>query len=316
MSLKRNRAQFEKLKELVILEEFKNKVQTDIKAYLDEQKVNELEKAAVLADDFALTHKHKFSPHFQNRSPKTNRKYFSQNSNWQLGNKVSSTGLKGNSNFRSDNPRQKSDEQKGNQKISSIKCAQCGRKGHISSDCFQIVGYPDWHSLGKRTDKPSKGNPVGLIGLKSGLSVDQLGCNEKYQPFISKGLVSLNGKNSKEITILRDTGATQSILLENVLPISKDSDTGAKVLISGVELGTVEIPLHKIELDSDLVKGEVIVGVRHSLPVPGISLILGNDLAGEKVTKEPHVIDKPTTHKKTEQLVEEFPEIFPSCVVT
>ena len=39
-------------------------------------------------------------------------------------------------------------------------------------------------------------------------------------------------------------------------------------------------------------------------------------MAGEKVTKEPHVIDKPTTHEKTEQLVEEFPEIFPSCVVT
>ena len=167
---------FEKLKELVILEEFKNTVQTDIETYLYEQKVNELEKAAVLADDFALTHKHKFSPHFQNRSPKTNRKYFSQNSNWQLGNKVSSTGLKGNSDFRSDNQRQKSDEQKGNQKIPSIKCAQCGRKGHISSDCFQIVGYPDWHPLGKRTDKPNKGNPVGLIGLKSGLSVDQLGC--------------------------------------------------------------------------------------------------------------------------------------------
>ena len=92
-----------------------------------------------------------------------------------------------------------------------------------------------------------------------------------------------------------------------MLPISKDSDTGAKVLISGVELGTAEIPLHKTELDSDLVKGEAIVGVRHPLSVPGISLILGNDFAGEKVTEEAHAIDKPTTHEKTEQLVEEFP---------
>ena len=42
---------------MVLLEEFKDKVQPDIRSHLDEQKVEELEKAAIMADDYALTHK-------------------------------------------------------------------------------------------------------------------------------------------------------------------------------------------------------------------------------------------------------------------
>ena len=37
--------------------EFKDKVRPDIRSHLDQQKVEELEKAAVMADDYALTHK-------------------------------------------------------------------------------------------------------------------------------------------------------------------------------------------------------------------------------------------------------------------
>ena len=50
---------FEKLKQMVLLEEFKDKVRPDIRSHLhvDEQNVEELEKAAVMAYDYALTHK-------------------------------------------------------------------------------------------------------------------------------------------------------------------------------------------------------------------------------------------------------------------
>ena len=49
----------QKLKQMVLLEEFKDKVRPDIKSQLDEQKVGleKLSKAAVMADDYALTHK-------------------------------------------------------------------------------------------------------------------------------------------------------------------------------------------------------------------------------------------------------------------
>ena len=42
---------------MVLLEEFKDKVRPDIRSHLDEQKVEKLEKAAVMANDYALTHK-------------------------------------------------------------------------------------------------------------------------------------------------------------------------------------------------------------------------------------------------------------------
>ena len=47
---------FEKLKQLILLEEFKSYVPVKVKTYLEEQKVNELQRAATLADDCKLTH--------------------------------------------------------------------------------------------------------------------------------------------------------------------------------------------------------------------------------------------------------------------
>jgi len=51
----------------------------------------------------------------------------------------------------------------------------------------------------------------------------------------------------------------------------------------------VGVPLHAIHLDSDLVKGRVVVGVRSQFPIEGVSFILGNDLAGGKVLVNPEV---------------------------
>lgn len=58
---------------------------------------------------------------------------------------------------------------------------------------------------------------------------------------------------------------------------------GRSVLIQSVELGVINVPLHIMCLKSDLITGPVTVGVRPTLPVPGVSLLLGNDLAGGKV---------------------------------
>ena len=39
------------------------------------------------------------------------------------------------------------------------------------------------------------------------------------------------------------------------------------------------VPLHKMQLVSELVKGEVTIAVRPQLPMDGVDVILGNDLA-------------------------------------
>ena len=56
--------------------------------------------------------------------------------------------------------------------------------------------------------------------------------------------------------------------------------------------------------------------MRPSLPVEGISLILGNDKADERVMVNPRVVEKPRDDEKTERLAEKFPGIFPASVVT
>ena len=58
---------FDSIHELMLLEEFKNHVCEQTVVYLNEQKVSTLQQAAILADEFALTHKSTFVRH--NSSP-------------------------------------------------------------------------------------------------------------------------------------------------------------------------------------------------------------------------------------------------------
>lgn len=56
---------------------------------------------------------------------------------------------------------------------------------------------------------------------------------EAYAPFIREGSVSLVGSDVKvTVTILRDTGAFDSFILDNVFPLSGETDTGDSRCIS------------------------------------------------------------------------------------
>ena len=115
---------------------------------------------------------------------------------------------------------------------------------------------------------------------------------------------------------MRDTGATQSLLLGGVLPLSVSTFTGESIIAQGTEGGCVNIPVHKVKLVSDLVTGSVVVCTRPTLPIKRVSLLLGNDLAGGKVIADPKVTSKLITLVSTEKLEEAIPGIFRSCVVT
>ena len=131
---------------------------------------------------------------------------------------------------------------------------------------------------------------------------------------MSEGFVSLIGDDASPIPvkILMDTGASQSLLLEGILPLSDRSFSGDSVLLQGIELGFVSVPLHNICLKSDLVTGPVLVGVRHELPFTGVTLLLGNDLAGDKVRADPIVCEVPLD----EEAIPVNPCTFPVCAVT
>ena len=64
-------------------------------------------------------------------------------------------------------------------------------------------------------------------------------------------------------------------MLDSVLPLAGNSFTGANVLISGVEMGVLEVPFHEMNIKSSLINGDIVIGMRPSLPVEGIEMNLG-----------------------------------------
>ena len=122
----------------------------------------------------------------------------------------------------------------------------------------------------RKREKQEGLKPTGLTSLKStpqSCVKDQNPVEAKvpetdsvieiYEPFFSDGFLSLNGDfaQSIPISILRDTGASQSLILADTLPFFEKISSGTSVLIQGVEYRFVNVSLHNIYLSSDLVNG-------------------------------------------------------------
>ena len=227
----------------------------------------------------------------------------------------------GNSNQNAPKPKPPG-EKKGHNPLSQPICNYCKQSGHIVSDC---------PVLKRKREKQEGLKPTGLTSLKltpQSCVKDQTPVQAKvpetdsvmeiYEPFLSDGFVSLNSDfaQSTPITILRDTGASQSLILADTLPFSEKTSSGTSVLIQGVECGFVNVPLHNIYLSSDLVRGPVAVGIRQTLPFKGVHLLLGNDLAGDKVVVNPLVTDTPCMDQSPDPIEQELPDLYPSCAVT
>jgi len=82
------------------------------------------------------------------------------------------------------------------------------------------------------------------------------------------------------ITILRDTAASQSFILSDLLPFSKESAMDSGVLVQGFGMHYLEVPLHTVHLKSELVNGPVIVGVCPCFPMEGVSFWVMTWLGG------------------------------------
>ena len=73
---------YDNLRQLILLEEFKNSVYPGVKTYINEQKADTLDKAARMADDYTLLHKLSFNKSSQQTSYK--KPFYSTTSNKPL----------------------------------------------------------------------------------------------------------------------------------------------------------------------------------------------------------------------------------------
>ena len=58
------------------------------------------------------------------------------------------------------------------------------------------------------------------------------------------------------------------------------------------------------------------VGIRQTLPFKGVHLLLGNDLAEDKVVINPLVTDMPCLDQSPDPIEQELLDLYPSCAVT
>ncbi|XP_034096305.1 uncharacterized protein LOC117562564 [Gymnodraco acuticeps] len=255
----------EDLKTLVLMEEFKNCLPYTVATYLNEQKPVKLFDAAVLADEYVLTHK----------------TVYSERTRAQAGfvdNNIRETPVVTKVPWQSSRPRV-AEEKPGEVNWGSTDrpvCHYCKKIGHIVANCYFL------------RDENKHVKTVALVSTsKPGSHKSEL---EVFAPFLMEGMVSLPGKNNRvPVTILRDTAASQSFMIRGVFPLSEESAVGSDVLVRGFGMQCVGSPLHNIHLESDLVTGPVTVGVRPCLPIEGVDLVLGNDLAGGRVLVKPGV---------------------------
>ena len=231
---------------------------------------------------------------------------------------------------QSDSKNEKQNNQVVKQKL---KCYHCRRLGHVICYCWELKGPP--RSDGK--------NPAGFVSQwrkqkghtndrNHNVIADRLGnkndkCNESsdsgvvncslladFTPFVLEGSVSkeTDSESAKTVKILRDTWCIQSLIVTSALPTG-DTATGEDVLITGI-FGSNRVPLHKFYLKSDLITGFVELGAIDQLLFGSVSLLLGNDLARDKVKPSGCiVVDKPQ-ESVTDNLG--LNETTTSCVVT
>ena len=275
--------------------------------YLSEHKVKTAVEAAALADDYLLTD--------VGGNPRT---AFGTGRGNDLVSGLQFSRRPGGSFV----PRQRGDR---SVRESEDVCHFCHKRGHWKRDC---AARKSRHSrYGEQVKPAALAAPVSSIVV-----ADQLGDElpsvvlskpdlSSYLPFISEGHVSLTGSEEKvSVVILRDTGAFDSFVLGSTLPFSEATDTGSFIPVLGMGMSIFPVPVHKLRLHCELFDGEVKMGVRPELPVEGITVILGNDVAGDRVWADqparPVIVPVPRGSNGPDENEKQFPDVFTACAVT
>ena len=134
---------YDKLRQLMLVEEFKRCIQSDVKTFLDEKQVETLAEAARLADDYYLTHKVSFIAKPKPTSSHPQNKFLSGNL----------SGMPSQSNTPKPNS---TSETKSQYPLSRPTCNYCKKPGHLVSECLKL----------KRKLERDEAKPTGLTTLR------------------------------------------------------------------------------------------------------------------------------------------------------
>ena len=280
------------LSQLILLEECKTGVSPQIKIHLDEKAPKNLDEAAKLADSFELTHKAKFVSN--TKKPVGNN---SGNPMPQTKTVEQDDGAEASAAFK---PESKAPDSK-----KKFFCSYCKKENHTISKCWKLHGKPNSSESNQKAtpigacsvDQGDSGNiNSGITRPKEFIERENKMRREGERKFRSVGHLSTqaNFVDAKCVQIWRDTGSQQSLMRKGILNLNQDTYLGSDILVEGVT-GSVSVPLHKVFLESELVNGEIHIGLIDRIPMPGIDVLIGNEIAGSKVDFTRNKVENPQT---------------------
>ncbi|XP_069179665.1 uncharacterized protein [Procambarus clarkii] len=289
-----NITEFETLRDLKVTEEVVGCLPEKLALFMAENKqTTDLIKLAKLADEHELLTKVPFRAPINHFNAKTNH-YAHKNHVFQTRPATSPSPL---------NPspvKPKSEKQTGLSTSSNVVikpavgsavpttsryCTHC-RRGHVVNSCYAL--HPELR-------------PTGLIycrGVQNKFTNKHVTVNpnwvKQYSPYMSSGEVLCINEKWKPVVILRDTGASQTIISSSILSDVEQRETGKFVVLQSVA-GCKTVPLIDVTLRSTITQSVCTVGVSTQLPIPGVDVILGNDVAINHVVGEndPRLFNQP-----------------------
>ena len=242
---------FDSLKELILVEDFKNCLPKEIRTHVDEFDIGNLEGAARASDRYLLSHQLSKGGGMNNNS---NRR-----ADVELGakNKSNSSPKKSSKQFKP---------------VSQRVCYGCGKVGHIKAQCT--------------SQKPAGMALVGPESSAIASNVRQCVISDElykgFGEFVSFGQVSASPSEARrKVVILRDTGAVQSCILRSLVPDELVLHSDKYVLLGGFPKTVTSCPLVEFFVDSCEFRGKCLLAVVEALPIDRVDCLIGNDLAGK-----------------------------------
>ena len=290
---------FKDLCDLIVLEQFKDSLPSEVATHIDERGVKTVNEAAILADKYIMARKGKLG---RSRIPDVQAKNIGRSAKMSWSESAKPNRISRSGGF-------------------DDVCNYCRERGHWKADCTWLKSR--FNRGGNTFPKPAALSvPIRNLPVVSDKVLEAVktgnGNFSGFGAFVSDGFVSVSGGRDKvPVKILRDTGAKDSFILSSVVKFSQDTDTGDCLLVQGMGLETLSVPLHKVSLACGFVTGDVHLGVRPALPLSGVHVVLGNDLAGNHgwVDGAPPDTYTPLMNNPADCKIE-FPEVFTACAVT
>ncbi|KAG7173311.1 Zinc finger CCCH domain-containing protein 4-like 1, partial [Homarus americanus] len=226
----------------------------------------------------------------------------------------------------------------GASKFSTYPCSYCGKPGHKAEECWTRLqlntGKPAMIVTEETNTSPvevmadlSKADsmPIGLVftkGVVRESAVSVLASRDfdlfqesfakdpdvgTFSPFLSQGTVEVDGVETP-------TRVVSKLSSKSVVAARKTD----KYVVLGSLWGQGVAPLVLVRVKSSFFSGIANVAFVHELPVAGVDLILGNDLAGGQMgnVTPPVLREKPESTAELQQLEDDMPGVSPLCAVT